>query len=218
MKKVFYFFIRHPYILLTMILIVILTIVLVVISVRRLYSGSLRVVVAPSTADVFVNNQLFKNGEYEGLRIVTVHVDIVSEGFESESFDLELLPDETAVIYRCLASDDDSLKQNDDYEAHCALVNEYYGEIEKNKFLRKFPISNDIPIVVEQYYDNYTIYISYRIDLGQYKGCKQEACLKITDISGGNYERALENIRSRGYDPDDYEIIYEDYSQKGHAG
>ena len=120
MKKVFYFFIRHPYILLTMILIVILTIVLVVISVRRLYSGSLRVVVAPSTADVFVNNQLFKNGEYEGLRIGTVHVDIVSEGFESESFDLELLPDETAVIYRCLASDDDSLKQNDDYEAHCA--------------------------------------------------------------------------------------------------
>ena len=75
-----------------------------------------------------------------------------------------------------------------------------------------------LPLVYEKYFNNYTEYVYYRIDGGEYEGCKTDYCLKITDFTGGNYDRALKLMQDKGYNPDDYEIIYFDSSQKGHAG
>ena len=42
--------------------------------------------------------------------------------------------------------------------------------------------------------------------------------MKITDITGGNYDDALDLIKNNGFNPENYEILYEDASKKGHAG
>ena len=47
------------------------------------------------------------------------------------------------------------------------------------------------------------------IDGGMFDGCEGTFCLKITDTTGGNYERAIQMIKEKGFNPDDYEIIYE---------
>lgn len=218
MRKITDFFKKHPYLLLAGVVIVILVVVLTVVTVRRLYSGSLRIVVAPTTAEIMIDGKKYQNGLYEGMKIGTVQAKIAAEGFESESFDLDLAAGETTKLYLCLKTDNPELLQTEDYVEACALVKEYYGEREKEEFWQKYPIANDIPIVVEKYSQNYTNYIYYRIDLGEYENCEGAICLKITDISGGNYERALQTMRDKGYNPDDYEIIYEDATRTGHAG
>lgn len=209
---------NHPYLTLAFVAIAILIIILVVVSVQRLYSASLRIVVAPSNAEITINGQRYENGLYEGLRTGMTQVNIAAEGYTPQSFEVELRPDETTKIYLCLDSEDETLKQTEDYVTNCALVKEFYGEREKEEFLKKYPIANDIPIVVEYYSQDYTSYVYYRIDMGEYKDCESKICLKITDLSGGNYDRAIAEIRRRGYNPDNYEIIYEDSSKKGHAG
>lgn len=198
--------------------IVFLVIILIVVSVRRIYSGALRIVVAPTSASIVIDGKKYENGSYEGVRAGIVHVDITAEGFEPESFDLNIAPDVITGIYSCLKTDDSNLLQEGDYAETCSLVKEYYGEKEKDEFSQRYPISNVIPVVVEEYSWDYTSYTYYRIDFGKYKDCeREEYCVKITDFSGGNYDNAIKMIRKKGYNPNDYEIIYEDSSKWGHA-
>lgn len=218
MKRISEFIKKHPIVTLLIGAVLALAIILIIVTVRRLNSASLRIVTAPSSAEVVVDGTVYTNGFYDGLSVGQKHVEVRAEGFETESFDMEFAADDTTKIYLCLKTDDEALTKTDDYINNCDLVKEYHGEQETLDFYKKYPIHQDIPIVVEWYSDDYTVHVSYRIDLGEYKNCQSEYCLKITDLSGGNRDRAIQEIRNRGYNPDDYEILYEDSSRSGHAG
>lgn len=70
------------------------------------------------------------------------------------------------------------------------------------------PIIAKLPIIYAHYDANYN-YTEFRIDGGEFSGCKTNFCLKVTDTTGGNYDAALEKIREAGFNPDDFQILYE---------
>ena len=77
------------------------------------------------------------------------------------------------------------------------------------KYSEDHPIVEKMPIIYAKYEDGYKKYTEFRIDAGKFENCKKDFCLKISDTTGGNYEKALEEIRKAGFEPKDFEIIYE---------
>lgn len=72
----------------------------------------------------------------------------------------------------------------------------------------KVPICNKLPIMVSDYdvasrrSSNYSLSCYYIND--------NDAKILVNDFTGGNYENALNKIRELGFNPDDYEIEYND--------
>lgn len=197
---------------------VILFIIMGIVSINMLYSATLDIVVVPTEAKILINGEEYKNGVYQNARTGKAKVNISLDGFETQEFEIELKRDERTRLYTYLEGNEEWYESMDeDNQNLLDIINEHKGEQQTVELKDKYPIMADIPIVFERYLSNYTEYVSYRVDGGKYDGCEQEFCLKITDISGGNYEKALDVIREKGYNPSDYEIIYEDVSQKGHA-
>lgn len=77
----------------------------------------------------------------------------------------------------------------------------------------KFPIISSLPIMVEYYSDDYSLYTKYFISYALLDG-DTKVELKITDYTGGNYENALLKVKELGYEPSDYEIEYNDVSNE----
>lgn len=80
-----------------------------------------------------------------------------------------------------------------------------------NKILEKNPIINSLPIDVEYYSNNYNSYTKYLIT---YSENSDNIVINIEDYTGNNYEKALQSIKDRGYNPEDYHINYMDLSSK----
>lgn len=79
---------------------------------------------------------------------------------------------------------------------------------EAKSYSNNHPIIEKLPIIYANYDAQYN-YTEYRIDGGEFEGCKTNFCLKITDTTGGNYEAALNKIREAGFNPNDFQILYE---------
>ena len=79
----------------------------------------------------------------------------------------------------------------------------------------KFPLTTELPIRVDHYedYSNLIRYeITYRINTAD------SVTIIINDETGGSYDRAIANIKSRGFDADEYDIEYNDLSDDGYWG
>ncbi len=90
-------------------------------------------------------------------------------------------------------------------------------ENETNDILERFPIMKVLPIDIEYYADGYGAYTHYTIssDFGYNEDkSKQTFSVLITDYTGGNYDDAIQRITNLGYNPKDYNIIYQDYSEE----
>ncbi len=220
MNKLIDFIQRHKITVGILVLMVILGLVLLFVSLKLIFSATLDVLVVPTDAEIMVDGEKYDNGLYEHLAVGKKHVIIRKDGFYEKEFDIELKRDEVTRLYAHLDGNQEWYEELKDENTLYLLdiIYEYEGQIKKDDLLEKYPIMSELPIVYEKYSNNYTQYISFRIDGGKYDNCDEEFCLKITDISGENYERALNLIKDRGYNPDNYKIIYDDTSKKGHAG
>ncbi len=195
-------------------IIVLLIILLIVVLVNR-NTARLDILVAPSDATVMVGDTRYKNGIYEGLEEGIYEVEITRDGLESKRLEIELKNGETTKLYLYLTGDGYSYTEED--SKILLLIDEYNNEKEAKDYLKKYPINKVLPIVIEGYSDDSSEYVSFRIDGGKFDDCKNEFCIKITDISGRNRALAEEAAKAKGYDLSDYEVIYEDVSGKGKA-
>lgn len=79
----------------------------------------------------------------------------------------------------------------------------------------KFPLTTELPIRVD-HYENYSNLIRYEIT---YRiNNIDSVTIIINDETGGSYDRAIANIKSRGFDADEYDIEYNDLSDDGYWG
>lgn len=220
MKKIIDFIVRNKMLIGGCLLVIMLLVVMLVASINYKFSAGVDIVVVPTDAKILIGGTEYKNGIHQGLLVGSANVEITREGYEPKSFDIELKQGEVTKIYVALEGGNDWSEDEMDENTKRLLeiINEYNGELETKELIKKYPVMKDLPIVVESYQNNYSDYVSYRVDGGKYDECEREFCLKITDISGGNYERAVEALRNKGHEADDYEVIYVDASRKGHAG
>lgn len=176
-------------------------------------TASVEILVAPSFAKITMNGKTIRNQS----TIKTfpsedkANITISANGFKSQEFQISLTPQQQSYIVTYLVPDDGSM---DWYTNHpnednlLTQVGEKQAELESVKYSETNPISKILPIVYVDVDPITYDWVEYRIDGGNFEDCEGTFCVKITDSTGGNEEKALEQIRMKGYDPDDYEIIY----------
>lgn len=117
---------------------------------------------------------------------------------------------------------------NGGYQVRISCVEEYDKIYEEEQpclidnsgeswVVSKYPIIEVLPIKIDRFYDNYSKRQKYIVNY-ELLNDGNDFKLVITDYTGGNYEEALSKIRSRGYNPDDYEIRYVDQSSDENWG
>ncbi len=185
------------------------TIILVITALNLHDTTEVDIRVTPASSEIIINGKNYQNGTY---RIPTgeLAVEIHKDGFETYRATVKNNSDQTK-IYVILAQSDGSTSWYDSHNDDAILmsqIGDYYAEKTANKYLSDHPITEKLPIIYANYDENYD-YTEFRIDGGDFDECQNDFCLKITDVTGGNYDLAKEKIKDSGYNPDDYEIIYE---------
>ena len=87
-------------------------------------------------------------------------------------------------------------------------IGDYLADQETSSYAKKYPIMEALPIIYANYDKNYN-YTEFRIDGGKFDGCNSDFCIKITDSTGGNLDLAKSKIKDAGFNPDDFQILYE---------
>lgn len=172
--------------------------------------ATLNILVAPASSKITINNKTYSNGEYK-LPAGDYKAKIEKDGFYSKEVDLKLNSGELSKLYIYLDQTDGSyswyLKHPDD-DMLRTEIGDYEADNEAKEYTKKYPITQILPLVYAHYDEEYN-YTEYQVDGGSFEECKQDFCLKITDTTGGNEENAKNLIKENGYNPEDFEIIYE---------
>lgn len=190
------------------VLIIVISVIFIIINAGK--TATLDIVVAPVTAEVKIDGKTYKNGTYK-FEPGEVEVSITKDGFTTEEKTLVLEDGVTTKLYTYLMPIDGSFEWYLDHEEDMMILNTI-GDAQANTdsaaYKDKYPIIEALPIVYVNYDENWDL-TEFRVDGGMFEGCEQIFCLKISDTTGGNRERALQEIKEKGFEPDDYEIIYE---------
>ncbi|MBQ9180751.1 hypothetical protein IJ135_01490 [Candidatus Saccharibacteria bacterium] len=179
-----------------------------IINVNR--PATVEILMAPSFATAEIRGAEYRSGTYE-LDPGEAEAVITADGFTTKTMRLGLVGGETTKLYVYLMPEDGSL---DWYLAHpeeqmiLNTIGDARANAESAAYAEENPIVEVLPIIYANY-DAKWEYTEFRVDGGKFEECEKEFCLKITDATGGNYENALELIRKKGFNPEDYEIIYE---------
>lgn len=191
------------------VILTVLAVVLWLVDARR--SAKLDILVAPSMAVVKINGSVYEDGEHR-FEPGTVSAEVLADGFTAQTFEIELRAGETASLYTYLVPADGSMQwyaENPEEDLLLSAVGDAIAERDAAELASRYPISTVLPIVVVEVDPESYDWTEYRIDCGSFKGCKSEFCVKITDTTGGNKEKALTKIREAGFDPADYQVLYE---------
>lgn len=195
--------------------IAVIFIVIIALFIRNLfYDTTVEILVAPSFATVEIDGKKHKSDTTVKLKSGTHSVKISADGFNGEELSLNTAKDETSTIYTYLIPESGSMDWYIDHPSEDMIVTRigsYLAEQTADEYLKKYPVSSILPIEVVEYNQDQSLsgWVEYRIDGGQFKECKSEFCIKITDTSGGNRDHAIQKIHDQGFNPNDYEIVYE---------
>ncbi len=171
--------------------------------------ATLDILVSPVSSEITINGQTYKNGSHK-LEPGTYTAEIKKPDFITKTFTLTLVSGKTTNLHTYLNQTDGSLSwylsHNDDAILATQIGDEEADQLMENA-AKSYPILNILPIIIDEYDAEYN-YTNYRIDGGNEDRCTHDFCLIITDTTGGNEENAKTQITNRGYDLNDYEIIY----------
>lgn len=184
-------------------------------------SSSIELLVAPQSSEIVIDGKKYTNGTYAinpGNHTITIS----KEGFGTKETTFATKKDETTKVYIYLIE----LEGGDWYATHeedrmiLGVITSSLTEQDINKLYdENASIVSELPIRVDYYSNNYSKHTKYTIS---YKIAQDNSkvSLTIVDYTGGNLETALDNLKSRGINPDEYEIEYTDKSEdtgSGHA-
>ncbi len=199
----------HPISFTILAIMIFITTILVVTALNLRDTAEVEIRIAPASATITIDGKQYQNGSYK-LPKGDLSVHIEKDGFIPQDLIVNN-SDGATKIYSYLLQQDGTTSWYDTHESDAILLNtigDYLANITAEKYNEQYPIMTVLPIIYANYDEQYN-YTEYRIDGGKFLECQNEFCLKITDTTGDNQTDALEQIRSAGYNPDDYEIIYE---------
>jgi len=199
---------NYPLVFVVLGLLIFFTIILVISAFNMHPTVEVELLVAPTSAITTIDGKSYQNGTFR-LTPGEHQVHIEKEGFVSQDFTFNTLS--TNKVYAYLRQTDGSFSW---YRSHpedsqvLTKIGDYLADQESTNYTGQNPITQALPIIYANYDDHYN-YTEFRIDSGKFDGCQTDFCIKITDSTGGNLELAKQKIRNAGFNPDDYQIIYE---------
>ena len=171
-------------------------------------TANIDILIAPRSASLTIGGNRFST---DGIKkIVPGEYDVVVQkrGFETYEDKIIAIEGETIKLSVALIQADGSTSWYDNHPEDNMLftaVSDRNAEIAMSEFRERHPITTILPISFANYYNNFSEYVEFRIDFGM-EG--ESLVLIVNDTTGGNRERALDLIRNRGFDPEEYEIVY----------
>ncbi len=175
------------------------------------YSATLSTTIAPSTAVLTIDGKTYKINQDIKLKPAdNTTVTISAEGFETQEVSISLTKDKTTTLALYLIPEDGDLSwyYNRPTENSLLLT---IGGIQAAKtakeYAEKYPISTILPIAFSE---SDPFWAEYSINGGAFSDCKnnKEFCIIITDTTGNYRDHAIKTIQDKGFNPNDYEIIY----------
>ena len=167
-------------------------------------NAELILLVAPSTATLKIDGHKVASGSIK-LRAGSHTLVISGEGFEEKQIDFEIAKHETKSINAYAGNDNDFeyyLKHDTEIDRLALVADE-----EAIKFINNYRKSKTIlellPIVVAKEYG------AKSSTLSRGDTCERSYCLKITDDNADLRKEMEAKIVELGYNPENYEIIYE---------
>ena len=173
-------------------------------------SVTVRFLVAPSSATITLGDTQYQSAETYRIRPGNYELTIAKDGFDPYQESLTLNDGDNLNINIALEiqpGNENYYKEHpgEAYVLEAIWTNQMIAGSEV--VLADNPLLNILPVDVEYYVQNkeYIHYqISFRIDN------PENVVVLINDYTGGNYDAALERIRTEGYDPSNYNIEYRD--------
>ena len=189
----------------------------------RIFSATLSIMVAPSTAIVKVGDNVYGvSGEYKMVP-GEYTVEVSAEGFSSKTGKITLKADETANLNLYLASNSEATADWYDTHAEDALI---VGEIQNAETLRKVddllerePALKKLPLTVEYYSDDFSEYTKYVLSYGL-DDSDRGFYLIMKDYTGVGMIGAISKMTEMGMNTVGVELRYENLagdSLNGHA-
>lgn len=192
------------------VVIVILIISLIFIIRNNTNTATIDILVAPTTAKVKIDGR-----EYGGVGEYEIHpgeytAEISAEGFVARTVGFVAKDGETTKIRAYLDPDGGSVSPEDADIGGDIMAMDVMEKMTNLKI--ENPIIEKMPIKIDYYTPDYSKRVWYVIS---YKVNEDldSLYLTVTDYTGGNYERALDELKARGYDPSGYEVKYIDKTQ-----
>ena len=190
-----------------------IVIVSIVALINFMQSAQLEVLVAPSSSKITVDGRKIENGTF-GFLPGKHEIKIEKEGFESKTEIVELASGETVRFWTYLFEEDGGLEYYGTNADDMAILEEVGRQDEEvQEFLLRYEKKAEIKSVLPLTYavngnTNGGKSVSVSIRSGGNK-CRKGFCLLIQDVFGGNLNKAIEMIKNAGYNPKDYEILYQ---------
>lgn len=177
------------------------------------FTAELNITVAPTFAKVEIAGRKFSALGTAKVEPGKTVAKITAKGFQPQEIALNISEDGENNLYAYLLPENGAglawYAENDKEGERLTIVSDAQARIEAAAYLARYPITAILPLQVVEETDDKYVWRTYRIDSGKFTGCQGDFCVKITDETGGNRENALQKIRDAGYNPDDYEIIYQ---------
>lgn len=211
MKNFLDFIKKHPLSIAAALFGIIVVVIIILYVIDSGKTASLEALIAPSNATITINGKSYKNGTYR-VEPGTFTAKIEKEGFTSKELSVELQSGKTTKVYDYLVPLDGDMSWYKNHPEEALLLNsvgDAKADYNSKTYVKKYPVIDVLPIIYAKYSDDYSTYTEFRIDGGEFDDCPEKFCIKITDTTGGNYDFALDILHQKGFNPDDYKILYE---------
>lgn len=195
--------------------VVALLLVTLAIVIHNSKTATIDLLVAPSDAVVELNGARYDNLKSHNITPGSYNVKISMDGMQTKEFNIELVDGEFERIWAYLLDDNGGFGYYMSHPDDAAILNDVADE-EVKEFLAEYNRLNSIQEVLPLQYsntfdENVTEIVSISVRWGIDDECKEKAyCLIVHDFTGKNTEKALQLIRDAGFNPDDYELVYEE--------
>jgi len=202
------FYKNHPILVLVFSALIFITIILLVTALSLKDTTEIELRVAPASATITIDDKVYQNGTFR-ISSGTHTIKIEKSGFTTKSYAFDTA--KTTKIYDYLLEEDGGYTWYLNHKEDALLltsIGDYEAKLESEKYKSNYPVSTVLPIIYANYDEEYN-YTEYRIDGGSFTGCDTDFCIKVTDTTGGNLDAAKQRIRDAGFNPDDYQILYE---------
>jgi len=183
-------------------------------------TARVKIIVAPSIATVKIDGHSYEAYEEIRIRPGEYKTEISAEGFETKTGELKAVENETAEIRLYL----DMKEGNEDYYEKHPKDAVILGDIKAAETLerveelaKEHPILDRLPIEIDYYTKNYAKRVKYTITY-VLNDENTSFVIMIMDYTGGNYEDALEKLKARGVDLDEYKIEYKNLVSESEWG
>lgn len=211
-------FIKKHRKLLTILTIITILVAVIFFIIEATRNATLQIAVTPTDSTITINGKQYHNGLYR-FHPGTYTATISRSDFDSKEVTIKLISNKTVILSEYLTQNGDLSYYTDHKTDFIALQNIYNTDIYTEKpenlntyfdnYKKVVDLRNQLPITefISNPNDPSTKFaILIKEDTGV--NCEQPLCLLIIDETERLHDQALNLLKTRGFNPDDYPIRY----------